>query len=148
MRAIIYFRDFLVVVGVIALVSLAVDASRIFFPPVSDQRKDVFDWTTVGTYPNAADTVLAVLEYGVSNTGADTAPLYRVELRTKNDPEKWLNHWYVWNSHVAQAPTVKWIDEKSIEIRHFSDRVWEYEPEVKLNNETYLVRLNVVPRKP
>ncbi len=144
MKAVIYFRNFLVIVGAVALISL----TAFFFPPESGEQKDVFDWTILGAYPNATDTALAVLERGVSNTGANTAPRFRVELRTKNDSEKWLNHRYVWNSHVREAPTVKWVDGNILEIRHLSEQVLEYEPEVKLNNATYWVRLDVVPSKP
>src|SRR5512139_588943 len=117
MKAVIYFRDFLVVVGALALISLAADAYKVMFPPLSGEQKDLFNWAVLGTYPNATDTVLAVVERGVSNTGANTAPLYRVELRRKNDPEKWLNHWYVWNSQVRQVPTVKWLDGNTIAPR-------------------------------
>jgi hypothetical protein len=148
MRAIIYFKDFLVLVGGVSLIVLSFDAYNFLFPSKSEPQADLFDWSVVGEYPNPDKSVVAVLERGVSNTGANTAPFYHIELRTAENSNEWRNHWMVWNSQVRQPPGIKWLDHNNIEIKQVSYRVWEYEPSVELNGNTYGVHLNVLPTKP
>ena len=146
MKAVIYFRNFLVLVGGIALVSLSIDAYKFAFPGNAEPQKELFDWKVVGKFPNPSSTVVAILEYGVSNTGTNTLPIYRVELQTANEPEKWLNHWSVWNSQVTEPPQLRWLDKNNIEIKQVSQRVSQYEPSVVLNDQQYQVHLNVLAK--
>ncbi|WHI45391.1 hypothetical protein [Microbulbifer sp. VAAF005] len=148
MRAIVYFRDFLVLVGGITLIVLSFDAYNFLFPSKPEPRPDLFDWSVVGEYPNSDNTVIAVLERGVSNTRVNTAPFYHIKLQTLENSSEWQNHWMIWNSQVNQPPSIQWIDQSNIEIKQISYRVWEYEPSVELNGKTYWVHLNVLQTKP
>lgn len=148
MSKIIYFRDFLVLVGGVTLITLSFDAYNFLFPSTPESQKDLFDWSVVGEYPNHDNSVVAVLEHGVSNTRANTAPFYHVKLQAVEDPSEWLHHWLVWNSQVYQPPRIKWVDQHNIEIEQISSTVWDYKPTVELNGESYGVHLNVLPIKP
>jgi hypothetical protein len=134
-------------VGALALLSFAVDTYEFFFG-VGEPQKDAFDWTVVEEYPSQDGMVVAVLEHGVSNNGSHAAPIYRVALQTIDEPEKWQNHWEVWNSQVRERPSLLWLDESNLEIAHTSSQVWQYEPSVDLQNTEYKVHLNVISETP
>ena len=148
MRITTLFKNFLACVGGITLIVLGFDAYNFLLPSKVEQPRDLFDWSVVAEYPNHDNSVVAVLERGVSNTGANTAPFYHIELRTAEKSSEWLNHWMVWNSQVHQPPSIEWLDHNNIEIKQISYRVWEYEPSVELNGKTYGVHLRVLPTEP
>jgi hypothetical protein len=141
------FKNFLACVGVITLIELGFDAYNLLFPGKVEPPRDSFDWSVVAEYPNHDKSVVAVLERGVSNTGANTAPFYHIELRTTEKSGEWRNHWMVWNSQIDYPPSIKWLDHSNIEIKQISYRVWEYEPSVELNGKIYGVHLRVLPTK-
>lgn len=146
MKASIYLKNFLAIVGGIALFSLSLDAYKFAVPGKVEPQKELFDWRVIESLPNPSGTVVAVLEHGVPNTAANTVPIYSVELKTVNEPEKWLNHWKVWNSQVRVQPQLKWADNNNIEITQVSERVWEYEPSVMLSDKQFNVHLHVLAK--
>ena len=148
MKLVTLSKNLLACLGGITLIALSFDAYDFLFPSALEPPRDLFDWSVAAEYPNHDNSVVAVLERGVSNTGANTAPFYRIELRTSEKSSEWRNHWMVWNSQVRQPPSIKWLDHNNIEIKQISYRVWEYEPSVELNGKTYMVHLNVLPTKP
>lgn len=148
MRTFIYLRDSLVLVGVITLIIFSIDAYNVVFSNKTEQQSDVFDWNVVDKFSNQDKSVIAVIERGISNSDVNTAPFYRIELRVAENSSEWKKHWTVWNSQSNQPPSIKWIDQNSIEIKQLSDRVWEYVPSIELNGKTYLVYLNVLPTEP
>jgi|GEM_PF-4702700 len=148
MKLVTLSKNLLACVGAITLIVLSFNTYDLLFPSELEPPRDLFDWSVVAEYPNPDNSIVAVLELGVSNTGANTAPIYHIELRTAEQSSEWGNHWMVWNSQVRQPPSIKWLDHNNIEIKQISYKVWEYEPSVELNGQTYRVHLNVLPTKP
>ncbi len=143
MKVLLCIRNFLAVVGGIAFVAVGIYLYDFFTPTKVEISKDIFDWSVKGEYSNSDASAIAVLEYGVVNNGAKTAPIYRLILKTPKESEKWGNNWNVWNSHARQIPIIKWVDGSNIEITQTNDKVWEYEPRVTLNNNEISVHINV-----
>lgn len=142
MRALIYLRDFFVMVGVIAIISWSIDGYHALAHG-SVKQKDLFDWRVVGKYPSPQGTAIVIIEYGTPNTDVKTAPFYRVNVQTSADSDKWLNHWQVWEAQVSESPNIQWLDDVNFEIKHSDSTVYEYVPFVNLNSITYGVRLDV-----
>ena len=79
MKLAMLFKNFLACVGGITLIVLGFDAYNFLLPSKVEPPRDLFDWSVVAEYPNHDKSVVAVLERGVSNTGANTAPFYHIE---------------------------------------------------------------------
>lgn len=143
-----HIRNFLAVVGAGACLYAAYSLYEFFAPRAHDQPKDLFDWSVKATYPSPDGIVEAVVNYGVSNTGANTAPIYKVTLQIRTEPEKWMHKSEVWSSQSRQPPLIKWQSNNDLVIHQDPSVLYHYEPEAKLKTGTYRVSLNVHYQQP
>ena len=109
-------------------------------------QTELFDWIVVGEYSNDNNTVIAILEYGVINTGANTAPIYRLKLKTQENSEHWLNNQNVWNSQVRVKPIISWLNETTVELSQHPATIWDYNPSIELNKNWYNLQIKVLPK--
>jgi hypothetical protein len=138
------FKNFFALIGLLSLIFFVEDQYYVFDTGVPLEQRPLFDYTVVGSYPNSDNSVIAILQHGVTNTGASTAPFYRLVLKTKNNPENWLNNVHVWNSQVRQKPNITWLNESTVEITQDASMVWDYNPSIKLNEQNYAIKINVL----
>jgi hypothetical protein len=143
-----HIRNFLAVIGVVACLYVAFWAYDFFAPKKAEPPKDVFDWSVTATYPSPDGIVEAVVNYGVSNTLANTVPIYKVTLQTRKAPEQWMHNVEVWSSQSRQPPFIKWQSKSSLVIHQPPSTLYHYEPEAKLKAGTYRVTLNVRYQQP
>ena len=140
------FKNIFATIGFVTSLCLISYAYNSFNPESVKVQRDLFDWTIVGEYPNENNSVVAVLEYGVTNTGANTAPFYRLKLKAQEDSKYWLNNQSVWNSQVQVQPIISWVNTTTVELSQYPSTIWDYNPSIKLNEHWYNLQIKVLPK--
>lgn len=142
-------KNILAVIGAIALLAFLVIGiwAYDFFSP-ENANKDPFDWSTTQKYPSPDGIVEAVVEHGIINTGANTAPIYKVTIQTIDNPKEWRHHLEVWESSSKQPPTIKWQTNNSMAIHQQPSKLSIFEPKAALSTGTYTITLVVDDEHP
>jgi hypothetical protein len=140
------FTNIFATIGFVTSLCLISYAYNFFNPESVNVQRDLFDWTIVDEYPNEDNSVVAVLEYGITNTGANTAPFYRLKLKAQANSEYWLNNRNVWNSQVQVQPIITWLNTSTVELSQYPSTIWDYNPSIKLNEHWYNLQIKVLPK--